>query len=250
MMINKAITRIGWMRRARRFGVTFVRHSWFKLPQRIVVNHREVQLAHLNGVGEEKSALVFFENFIEDQYGLHKIKENVATIADLGANVGCFTLAARSYFPHAVIHAYEPNPRILSVLRKNACQVGASVFSEAVGRGEGYVSMIDKSDSGNARTTEVQAAPDAIPQVPLQKVIERLGGSVDLLKIDCEGAEWQLLSLEDCLRNVKQVRMEYHLWGERSFVQLVHLLRRHRFGITHHQSQRDFGVIWASPLSV
>jgi FkbM family methyltransferase len=242
-MIKKITTHIGWMLRARFFGVPFFRRAWLKPSQRIIVDHREIQLAY-DTTEEQNVHLVFFENFIDDQYGLSEMGGPISTIADIGANIGCFTLAAKAYFPAATIHAYEPNPRIQAVLRQNATKVGAVVFPEAVGAADGYVKMIDDSFSGNAKTEKVDELSNAIPQVSLEKIIQRLGGKVDLLKIDCEGAEWQILSEGHSLRDVKRLRMEYHLLGSRSFDELAGVLARHKFEIVHHRSQGEVGVIW------
>jgi len=44
-------------------------------------------------------------------------------------------------------------------------------------------------------------------------VIERLGGKIDILKIDCEGAEWELFEDAASWQKVNSVTMEYHLWA-------------------------------------
>src|SRR5437867_4670203 len=43
----------------------------------------------------------------------------VATILDVGANVGQFALAATAHFPDAVIHSFEPVPDVADTLRRN-----------------------------------------------------------------------------------------------------------------------------------
>ena len=232
-----------WMLRARFFGIPFFRRAWLQPARQIIVGHREMRLAY-DAREEQNVRIVFFENFIDDQYGLAEIQGSISTIADIGANVGCFTLAAKAYFPKATIHAYEPNPRIQPVLQQNATNVGACIFPEAVGTADGYVKMIDDSFSGNARTESAETSSHAIPQVSLERVIQRLGGEVDLLKVDCEGAEWQILSDDDSLRKIKRMRLEYHLWGGRSFDELAEAVARHKFEIIHHQPQGEVGVIW------
>jgi FkbM family methyltransferase len=242
-MIKRITTQIRWVLRARFFGIPFFRRAWLRPSQQIIVDRREMRLAY-DAREEQDIRMMFFENFIDDQYGLAEMEGPISTIADIGANVGCFTLAAKAYFPAATIHAYEPNPRIQPVLQQNATKVGACMFPEAVGGVDGYVKMIDDSFSGNARTERAETSFHAIPQVTLEKVIQRLGGEVDLLKIDCEGAEWQILSDDHSLRKIKRMRMEYHLWGGRSFDELAEVVARHKFEIIHHRPQGEFGVIW------
>lgn len=45
-------------------------------------------------------------------------KSNV--ILDIGANSGWFSVMAKAYNPSAIVHAFEPQPNIFNVLRKNA----------------------------------------------------------------------------------------------------------------------------------
>ena len=232
-MIKRIARHFRWMRRARFFGIPFLRRAWIRPSQHIIVDRREMQLVY-DEREEPNVRIVFFENFIDDQYGLSEMEGPILTIADIGANVGCFTLAAKSYFPAATIHAYEPNPRILPVLQQNVTKIGAFIFPEAVGTANGYVKMIDDSFSGNARTERAETSSRAIPQVCLERVIQRLGGTVDLLKLDCEGAEWQILSDDHSLAKIKQMRLEYHLWGGRSFDELAEVVARHKFEIIHH----------------
>lgn len=36
-------------------------------------------------------------------------------------------------------------------------------------------------------------------------------GGIDLLKLDCEGAEWDIFADADAFRRVRLIRMEFHL---------------------------------------
>jgi len=168
-MIRRIKMHIQWMLRARFFGIRFFRRAWFRPPKHITASRCEMELAY-DSNEERNVCLVLFENFVDDQYGLSVLKGPITTIADIGANIGCFTLAAKGYFPASTIHAYEPNPRILPVLQRNVTKTGACVFPEAVGAAGGYVKMIDDTFSGSAGTESVAASPQAIPQVSLEKV--------------------------------------------------------------------------------
>lgn len=102
----------GWAN-AVRFGFVFTRARWFKMPRTIRAAGRRVPLHYPTDHGAESD---FFACFIRNDYGLGQQLPEVRTILDIGANVGFFSMAARGHYPHAVIHAYEPNPRVLSFL--------------------------------------------------------------------------------------------------------------------------------------
>jgi FkbM family methyltransferase len=194
---------------------------------------------------EHGARIDFLMCLIEDGYGLEVLKQIPSTVLDIGANQGFFALAARSFFPDATIHCYEPNPRILSILSQNAAAARAEVFREAVGADEGTVFLEESGDSNQARTTSV-AGGAAVPQVSLRTAVGRLGGRVDLAKIDCEGAEWQMFGDPEPWKAIRHLRMEYHLMGKHGFSEVHSRLLGFGFEILHHESSGDWGTVWAS----
>ena len=181
--------------------------------------------------------------FLRNEYGLRKRLSNVQTILDIGANLGFFSMAARSHYPKATIHAYEPNPRAVPFLKENTNQLGIVVYPEAVGGSSGYVSMEDSGDSNLART--VAAGEGSVPQVSLATAVERMGGAVDLLKLDCEGAEWEMFGNAEPWQHIRNVRMEYHLFHGETVQDVEGNLKRLGFEVIHWQPDVTFGTVWA-----
>ena len=227
--------RNGW-----RYGFVFLRPAWFRMPQRIRVGGKRVALKFPPEHGAQAD---FFACFIRNDYGLGKQLPRIRTVLDIGANVGFFSIAARGRYPDAVIHAYEPNPRVSEALRANAGPLGIAVHAEAVGNRAGFVAMIDEGASNQARTSAAQNG--GIPLVTLDTAIDRLGGSVDLLKLDCEGAEWDLFELDEAWKRVQNVRMEYHLFRGETVEQVERALQRLGFEAIHWQRDCGFGMVWA-----
>ena len=223
---------------ARRFGLRFYRRSQFTLPKSVKVNGTDVPLVY---PGEEGVGMDFFGCLIADSYGLRTAK-NPMRIADVGANLGFFSIAARAWFPSAQIHAYEPNPRAVDYLRKNTSGLGVDLWTEAVGRSEGWVEIVDGADSNRART---RPSDSGVRQVPLRTVVARMGGHIDLAKIDCEGAEWEMFADPGGWVGIRSVRMEYHLWGVRTFGEVAATMDRLGFDIVAHFPEGQWGTIWA-----
>ena len=49
-------------------------------------------------------------------------------------------------------------------------------------------------------------------QVSFKEALQRFGNiDVDIVKMDCEGSEWEILENLDLWKNIKFVTMEYHL---------------------------------------
>lgn len=241
----------GWTN-ARRFGFVFVRARWFKMPRAIRAAGKRVQLHYPADHGAESD---FFACIIRNDYGLGRQMRDVRTILDIGANVGFFSMAARGHYPAATIHAYEPNPRVLSFLSANTSALGVEMHPEAVGSRSGFVQILESGSSNQARTGEIARTgagagagiveTGGIAQIALDTAIERMGGTVDLLKLDCEGAEWDLFKLRDAWKRVRNLRMEYHLFRGETVEQVDRTLRGLGFEPIHWERDAGFGMVWA-----
>jgi FkbM family methyltransferase len=245
-----ALVRAGGLRRQKdcfinglRFGVVYLRARWFKMPRKIRAAGESVSLKYPPEAGVSSD---FIGCFIQNVYGLHRHVGDVRTILDVGANVGFFSIAARGHYPRAVIHAYEPNPRVLPFLNANVSKLGISVFPEAVGNSDGLVSMEDDGPSNLARTHA--GGNGGVPMVGFDRAIQRIGGQVDLLKLDCEGGEWDLFQSAHCWQSIRNLRMEYHLFHNETFTQVDEALRRVGFAILHTRHDVGFGILWATRM--
>jgi FkbM family methyltransferase len=178
------------------------------LPARVTLNGRQVPVS----LPDEKCIRgTFLEVVLEDVYGLKQARRPVKTILDVGANVGIFCLAARDVFPDAVIHSYEPNVDIERYLKVQAGTTGATYYLEAVAREEGFVDLQLADES--VATKAILSDTGRIRAVSLRTALERLGGSADFVKLDCEGAEWDLLTDPEPWQHVQNLSLEYHIDG-------------------------------------
>jgi len=70
-----------------------------------------------------------------------------SSVVDLGAHVGEFTIMAAIYWPQATVHAFEPAPQAIPLLREN-CRPYPNIviheqgFSLTPGRGQFFVNSI------------------------------------------------------------------------------------------------------------
>lgn len=224
-----------------RFGNLYLRARWFKMPRRVLAAGKSIPLHYPAEVGVESD---FIACFIRNDYGLGHRLGRLQTIIDVGANVGFFSIAARGRYPQATIHAYEPNPRVSPFLNANLSSLRIGVYPEAVGSREGFIRLMDSGPSNQARTCVDQSGE--IAMIGFDRLIERIGGQVDLLKLDCEGAEWDLFELRQCWKHVRNLRMEYHLFHGETFQQLEDKLRSLGFVLIHARHDAGFGTLWAT----
>ncbi|WP_301923835.1 FkbM family methyltransferase [Ferruginibacter sp.] len=149
------------------------------------------------------------EIFIHNTYR-QKLKE-VPFIIDCGANIGLSIISMKRQYPNAEIIAYEPDDKNFHLLSENIKSFGYSnvtLHKEAVWTSNTTLQfsnaglMSSKIETGNSNNTiEIKA-------IRLKYVIDR---EVDFLKIDIEGAEYEVLKdIADKLHLVKNMFLEYH----------------------------------------
>lgn len=205
-------------RRARSIGIGRKKFKEFMSDPDAALNTKEL---HLFGAKKKTSFLreskaFIIESVFDDAYQLEKIplpRDKHCRILDIGANIGAFTMAARAQFPNATIHAYEPNPNLEQHLRLQAYAAGAKYYMEAVGKQEGFFST-DEMQNEILQSESVKimdfTKSGNIKAVSLKTAIERMGGYVDLLKLDCEGSEWVILQDKESLQHVNYITAEFH----------------------------------------
>ena len=226
--------------KAARMGVFWNGTTRFDLPRQFRYNSRAFSIA---GPQEKSLAWTFRDIILDDEYGLNELAKKPATILDVGGNIGLFALWAGVNYPHATIHVYEPNPALLGFLESNIKQVGATIFTEGVAGQDGAGTFIE---NGESMVGQCKVAPTGdIRLVSLRTAVARLGGSVDLLKLDCEGAEWEMFDDLEPFKAVGMIRMEYHLTcSDQSLGWMIDRLESVGFSLLKLQPNPGFGIAW------
>ena len=212
--------------RAKKLGIKFNRVASFQLPEQLIVQGKRHQV---NVPSEKGMDGEFIEVLLDDCYGVEQLSESLMTIIDVGANVGLFPIAARNRFPQAVIHAYEANPYLENYLKHQSKIANFTYFMEAVGNRDGKVVLDIREVSGKTRSTVSESGD--IPMVSFRRAIERIGGSVDLAKVDCEGAEWLLFKDTEIWQFVENLSLEYHLWSGHTHAETRQVIQKLGFRI-------------------
>jgi len=134
-------------------------------------------------------------------------------IVDIGSNIGASILYFHEHFPRARIVGFEPHPATFAVLEKNVVNLPeVTVLNCGLGASTEQLLLPDESINFGAFSTkgrrrgQTESFPTVECQVRrLDDVLLELGiQKIDLIKIDCEGAEAEVLAslspriLEDC----------------------------------------------------
>jgi FkbM family methyltransferase len=135
-------------------------------------------------------------------------------ILDCGANIGLASLYFKMRFPEARITAFEADPSLAAMCRRNLTANGAQdveVHDAAIWTSAGTVDFVcEGADSGAIAALEPSVSGDTV-RVRSERLWDWLNEPVDLLKLDVEGAEVPVLNdCRDRLCNVGAMTIDLH----------------------------------------
>lgn len=173
--------------------------------------------------------ILFRDIFIRKQYG-HAPISDVRTIVDCGANVGLASVFLLLQFPQARVIAVEPDPINYELCRKNLASFGArAVVVNAAVWAQPRTVVVDERNRGTwaaqVREAESTANEGAVPGYPLHELFDRFDATtVDILKMDIEGAEKPIFSAEDLswLDRVRCIQIELEAGSRETFFRALH----------------------------
>ena len=145
--------------------------------------------------------LVAVETVCFDAYGLGRLSAP-RLIVDVGAGIGDFAIAAALRFPDCRVLAFEPHARAFLRLAENVQRNGVrNVEAQRVAVGDPASRSALHTLGGDPFPAETRCLSDYLPRQ-----------TVDLLKVDCEGAELDVLASVSPagLARVRCVSLEYH----------------------------------------
>ena len=177
-----------------------------------------------------------------DDYGLKSMNlPKDATIIDVGGNIGTFTLTAKALFPESKIYTFEPEHANFKALTENIRRnKSTNVYpqNEAISTEVGTLTLHVNSKEtgshsviqGHTKDTEAQEiTTTTLENVVRDHDIER----IDLLKMDIEGAEYEIFFQmpKEILLKIQRITLEIHQHPKYSVSDLTSFFKGHGFTI-------------------
>jgi FkbM family methyltransferase len=171
-----------------------------------------------------------------------------AVVMDIGANLGDFAIQAAALCPLGRVYAIEPVSEYISLLETNKALNRLSnleIIQTALGDHVGEVMLSAAgSESGayfNGATKTETARLTTLPQLMRDCGLAHL----DLLKMDCEGSEWDILpAARDVLPQIRQICMEFHPARGWTAEKLAEWLRSSGYEVWYTKAPWN-GILWA-----
>ena len=136
-------------------------------------------------------------------------------VIDIGANMGTFSILAASLGARKVL-AVEPVTATFDVLIKNVWKSGSdvikpqkAVISDSAGK---YVRIGLQQKTGHNSLYNAQEEFEEVYSMTLNNLLSMVDGSNVFLKMDCEGAEYDILmsASEEDMERITTIAMEVH----------------------------------------
>jgi len=175
--------------------------------------------------------------------------ERDATVVDIGAHIGAFSLFAASKAHEGTVYAYEPFPENYHLLVRNLqvndmSNVIARRRAVSGSRGVCRLYLDPKSESGHSLLKTTDSWID-VSTLTLTDLFEYHSiAECDFLKLDCEGAEKDILleTPDPVLQRVRRIALEYHvkILGERSLRTILRRLDSAGFEVISYCEAKPF----------
>lgn len=168
-------------------------------------------------VNEFTTIFIYHEIFVDNCYDIEINNDRKLTIIDIGANTGLFALRAKQIWPDSYLICFEPHPNNYEQLKTNL-RISATNNVITINKGLGQKSrkakMYIHPKNLGAHSIFPQGRDRKSIEIELIDLVSALNytpeGQCDLLKLDCEGAEYEIIkSLTfELAKNIKRIIYE------------------------------------------
>jgi FkbM family methyltransferase len=231
----------------------FVYRNWWALPLpklgiSVVLTLRN-GLQYLVRAGTTDLSVVNEAALLNPYLGGHPVDlPEDADVMDVGANIGDLTMQLARACPRGRVFAIEPvgeHHHMIAVqmlLNRVSHVVNLQV---ALGGQEGEVAIHLGGSHSSSRWG--QGATEKVRLTTLPQMMRELGiHQLALLKLDCEGAEWDILpAAEEVLPRVQRIFMEFHCERGWTPEKLAAWLRERGYEVRHTAGPWN-GLLWAT----
>jgi FkbM family methyltransferase len=172
-----------------------------------------------------------------------------SVVVDVGANIGDFSIEVATLCPRGRIIAVEPVIESAAMIEINKLLnelTNIEVVQVALGSSEAEVE-INLAGNFSSLYWKNEGQVQKVRQTSLARLMEeRQIGHIDLLKMDCEGAEWEILpNSSEVLPHVRQICMEFHPMNGWTGDKLATYLRNAGYKVEFTEGGWN-GALWAT----
>lgn len=212
-------------------------------------------LTEIDKNDDSSVALPLYEIFVTKIYDkFFEIKEG-DTVIDIGGNIGLFSYYAVCKGASKV-YCFEPSPKSCGIIKSKFNLDNIKIEEVAVSSQDGYVTFYDCdwNSIGSSMYQELEGSKKiTCKSINFNNYLKTHNiEKIDYLKIDCEGAEYEIIeSLDEyyLTNNVDKICLEYHLNKNGEINTILNKLKKCNFNVNFefgdHQINDELGIIYA-----
>jgi FkbM family methyltransferase len=227
---------------------------WLGNNHNISLKGVSLTLRSTNYLAKVADLAMAWEVLVDRVYDYYPLSDS-DIVLDIGGHIGSFSAKAALQVPHGRVFVCEPFPDTFVYLSKNVAGFSHVTPNQVAISDHNGTDTLYYSDSNPAENSLVRQAENAV-DVRISTMADFFHDTgithVDLMKIDCEGAEYDILfASESELSKIEKIVMEIHepkyfgLSDRFSIQSMVDLLERNNFDVTFKRENKFQGYIYA-----
>lgn len=176
------------------------------------------------------------EIFINEIYKTAFPPDSRPVIIDCGANIGLSVIYFKTQYPNCTVTAFEPDPMNHDLLLKNIKSMkleNVIVRKEAVWVKDATLNFHSEGSTASRLEEEMDKnKEDQTVPVKAIRLNDLIHSKVDMLKVDIEGAEYEVLKdIENKLHYIEILFLEYHGTFKQNnrLTEMLDILTRNKF---------------------
>lgn len=190
--------------------------------------------------------------WLVEEYSNFRINDN-DIIIDIGAHIGLFTLYASQYCKNGTIFCFEPVEENYDILVDNITQnnlKNVKPFKSAVSKSESTITIYHNKDEAGHSMFSFTSHALKVDSISLKKIIDENSiNQCNLIKLDCEGAEYEIIeSLPlEYFKKISKMIIEYHFADSKPELvnEIITKLKNVSFKILTIPDSSDMGMLYA-----
>ena len=166
---------------------------------------------------------------------------------DVGAHFGFYSGLASTLVGHkGKIFAFEPTPKTFKVLKQNTKSSNSFIFNQAIGSKDGSITFYEHDQLHSEYNSTIQvsglSSNEYIVDISrLDTFAERQNITPNIIKVDVEGAEYEVVKGLDGLYNQAKFHIVLEMFSkpEKNEQQLAAAKQLHSFGLEPYQIDQN-----------